>query len=241
MYGAKVCLCAFLLNPALEAYAVLSHEAIIDSAWEHDIHAAAARTISTGHAGRACQGPRLCRRPHSGHRLLPFGSHLFTDLVHYVRSGEFVMNLVKEAQDLDEYAFALGALAHYVADNQGYANGINPSVAIEYPKLERKFGKAPTYATIPSRTSGWNSASTCFRWRAATTRRSLITISTASRSQSRFSSASATLIPSRLSISSAIWISLWGLTAAPLSTVTPEMTRSAGKAKKAELMKVQPA
>ena len=214
MYGAKVCLCAFLLNPALEAYAVLSHEAIIDSAWEHDIHAAAARTISTGHAGRACQGPRLCRRPHSGHRLLPFGSHLFTDLVHYVRSGEFVMNLVKEAQDLDEYAFALGALAHYVADNQGYANGINPSVAIEYPKLERKFGKAPTYATIPSRTSGWNSASTCSRWRARgnyapQSYHDFIDFKVAKPILAR---ASATLIPSSLSISSAIWISLWGLT-----------------------------
>jgi hypothetical protein len=69
-----------------------------------------------------------------------------------IRSGEFVMDLVKEAQDLDEYAFALGAQAHYAPDNQGRANGINPSVAIEYPKLERKSGKLPPISTIPWRT-----------------------------------------------------------------------------------------
>ena len=208
-----MCLCGLLLSRALEANSALTHEAINDSAGEHNI------------------APLLLERfPQVTPEVL-IKAHAYA----------YAGGLIRDMADLDEYAFALGALAHYVADNQGYANGINPSVAIEYPKLERKFGKAPTYATIPSRTSGWNSASTCFRWRAATTRRSLITISTASRSQSRFSSASATLIPSRLSISSAIWISLWGLTAAPLSTVTPEMTRSAGKAKKAELMKVQPA
>ena len=46
----------------------------------------------------------------------PFGNKYFSDLVHYVRSGDFVENLVEESSDLNEYAFALGALAHYAAD-----------------------------------------------------------------------------------------------------------------------------
>ena len=50
----------------------------------------------------------------------PFGSKFFSDLVHYVRTGDFVANLIGEAQNLDEYAFALGALAHYAADTQGH-------------------------------------------------------------------------------------------------------------------------
>jgi hypothetical protein len=80
----------------------------------------------------------------------PFGSKFFSDLVHYVRSGDFVVNLIAESQDLNEYAFALGALAHYAADNEGHRIAVNPSVAIEYPKLERKYGPVVTYAENPS-------------------------------------------------------------------------------------------
>jgi hypothetical protein len=63
-----------------------------------------------------------------------------------VRSGDFIVNLVKEAQTLDEYAFALGALAHYAADTQGHGVAVNRAVAIEYPKLRRKYGDIVTYA-----------------------------------------------------------------------------------------------
>ena len=70
----------------------------------------------------------------------PFGSHLFSDLTHYVRSGDFIQALLRESQDLDEYAFALGALAHYAADNNGHRIAINPGVPLLYPKLEREFG-----------------------------------------------------------------------------------------------------
>jgi hypothetical protein len=75
----------------------------------------------------------------------PFGSKLFSDLVHYVRSGDFVMNLLKESSDLDEFAFSLGALAHYAADTQGHSIAVNRSVPIEYPKLKRKYGDVITY------------------------------------------------------------------------------------------------
>jgi hypothetical protein len=78
----------------------------------------------------------------------PFGNKFFSDLTHYVRSGDFVVNLIHDSTDLNEYAFALGALAHYSADNLGHP-AINESVAILFPKLNRKYGKSVTYADDP--------------------------------------------------------------------------------------------
>jgi hypothetical protein len=75
----------------------------------------------------------------------PFGSKEFSNLVHYVRSGDFVRELLIESQDVNEYAFALGALAHYASDISGHP-AVNQSVAIEYPKLRAKFGKSVKYA-----------------------------------------------------------------------------------------------
>src|ERR1035441_4856670 len=79
----------------------------------------------------------------------PFGSKYFSDLVHYVRSGDFVEALVRGAQDLDELAFALGALAHYAADNNGHPIAVNRAVAMEYPKLRAQYGDEVTYADDP--------------------------------------------------------------------------------------------
>jgi hypothetical protein len=75
----------------------------------------------------------------------PFGSTEFSQLVHYVRSGDFVLELLAESKDVDEYAFALGALSHYASDIAGHP-AVNQSVAIEYPKLRAKYGKSVRYA-----------------------------------------------------------------------------------------------
>jgi hypothetical protein len=75
----------------------------------------------------------------------PFGNQEFSDLVHYVRSGDFVLELIKESQNADEYAFALGALSHYASDITGHP-AVNQSVAITYPKLRAKFGPIVLYA-----------------------------------------------------------------------------------------------
>jgi Zinc dependent phospholipase C len=75
----------------------------------------------------------------------PFGKRNFSDLLHYVRSGDFVTTLLEESSDVEEYAFALGALAHYSADNIGHPT-INRVVAIEFPKLGAKYGHEVTYA-----------------------------------------------------------------------------------------------
>src|ERR1700751_5179202 len=78
----------------------------------------------------------------------PFGNKFFSDLTHYVRSGDFIVNLMDESNDLNEYAFALGALAHFSADNMGHP-AVNESVGIVFPKLNRKYGKSVTYADDP--------------------------------------------------------------------------------------------
>ncbi len=78
----------------------------------------------------------------------PFGSHEFTNLLHYVRTGDFVDRLIRDSSNVNEYAFALGALAHYVGDSWGHP-AVNDSVPIEYPKLKRRFGKVVTYEENP--------------------------------------------------------------------------------------------
>ncbi len=75
----------------------------------------------------------------------PFGSREFSELTHYVRSGDFVLELLAESQDADEYAFALGALSHYVADIDGHP-AVNEAVALHYPKLRARYGNSVRYA-----------------------------------------------------------------------------------------------
>jgi hypothetical protein len=79
----------------------------------------------------------------------PFGSHFFSHLTHYVRSGDFVQALFEESRDINDYAFALGALSHYVADVQGHALGVNRSVPLLYPELHRKYGDVMTWEQSP--------------------------------------------------------------------------------------------
>jgi len=75
----------------------------------------------------------------------PFGSVEFSNLVHYVRSGDFVRELLVQSQDANEYAFALGALAHYASDIAGHP-AVNQAVSIQYPKLRAKYGNSVRYA-----------------------------------------------------------------------------------------------
>jgi hypothetical protein len=79
----------------------------------------------------------------------PFSSKFFSDLTHYVRTGDFVLSLIRNSQDLNEYAFSLGALAHYAADNNGHRIATNLAVPLLYPKLRLKFGNLVTYADDP--------------------------------------------------------------------------------------------
>jgi hypothetical protein len=149
--GTILLVCAAPRNA--EAYSVLAHEALIDSSWE-DVIAPMLRKRFPA----ASESQILKARAYAyGGSVIqdlgyyPFGSHFFTNLLHYVRSGDFIEAMVRNAGDVYEYAFALGALAHYAADVTGHTVAVNRAVPLIYPKLRAKFGDEVTYADDPKR------------------------------------------------------------------------------------------
>jgi Zinc dependent phospholipase C len=140
-------LVVLMCNGGLSAYSVLTHEEIVDLLWADQIRPLLLKRfpgltddqIKEAHA-YAYGGAVI-----QDLGYYPFGSREFSDLVHYVRSGDFVRELILESQDVNEYAFALGALSHYASDIAGHP-AVNQAVAIEYPKLRAKFGQSVRYA-----------------------------------------------------------------------------------------------
>jgi len=132
-------------------YSVLAHEAIVDAAWDIRIRPillqrfpnATPEELKTAHA--YAYGGAIIQDL----GYYPHGSHFFTDLTHYCRTGDFVLALLQDSQDLNGYSFAIGALAHYAADNNGHRLGVNPSVPILYPKLRDRYGNFVTYEEDP--------------------------------------------------------------------------------------------
>jgi hypothetical protein len=147
---AKACIalmiCVLAFAPFCAGYSVLTHEEIIDLLWKQQIQPlllarfpdATPEDLVKAHA--YAYGGSVVQD--IGYH--PFGSHVFSDLTHYVRSGDFVQAMLNDAQDLNEYAFALGALSHYISDINGHPY-INLSVGIEYPKLAAQYGPAVPY------------------------------------------------------------------------------------------------
>ncbi len=133
-------------------YSVLSHEAVIDALWE-------ARLKPILLMRFPASTPAQLKEAHSyayGGAIIqdmgyyPNTNGFFSDLTHYARSGDFIQALVSDAQTLDEYAFALGALSHYAADNDGHRMGTNVGEGLLYPKLQQKYGDVVTYSNDPS-------------------------------------------------------------------------------------------
>src|SRR5689334_4639497 len=142
-----VLLIVLMCGVGSSAYSVLTHEEIVDLLWTDQIRPLLLKRypelteqqITEAHA-YAYGGAVI-----QDLGYYPFGSREFSDLVHYVRSGDFVRELLLESQDVNEYAFALGALSHYASDIAGHP-AVNLAVAIEYPKLRAKYGKSVRYA-----------------------------------------------------------------------------------------------
>ena len=133
-------------------YSVLTHEAIIDAAWKDDIVPVLLERFPNATPEQLLQAHAYA---YGGVIIqdmgyYPFGNDLFSDLTHYVRSGDFVLALIEESTDLNEYAFALGALAHYAADASGHPMATNHAVAMMYPALAKKYGPVVTYEENPS-------------------------------------------------------------------------------------------
>ena len=129
------------------AYSVLTHEEIVDLLWTSDIRP----LLEHRFPGLTDDQIKVAHAYAYGGSVIqdlgyyPFGSKEFSDLVHYVRSGDFVQEMIKESQDVNEYAFALGALAHFIADIDGHP-AVNQAVALHYPKLRAKYGPSVKYA-----------------------------------------------------------------------------------------------
>jgi hypothetical protein len=133
------------------AFSVLAHEAAIDVVWDTAIRPLLLRRFPK-------TSPEMLNEARSyayGGSVIqdlgyhPFGNKFFSNLLHYVRSGDFVEALLRDSRDIDEYAFALGALAHYANDNTGHPQGTNRAVPLIFPKLARKLGDNITYVQAP--------------------------------------------------------------------------------------------
>ena len=139
------------LPASVNGYSVLAHEAAIDTAWERTLRPlllqkfprttpeALERARSFAYGGSVIQDLGY----------YPFGNKFFSNLLHYARTGDFVESLIRNAQTVDELAFALGALAHYANDIAGHPQAVNLSVPRTFPKLQRKFGDRITYVQAP--------------------------------------------------------------------------------------------
>ena len=145
-------LAALLLWPRAQfGYSVQTHEQLVDLAWKPAIvpllrerfpgltDAQLKEAHAYAYGGCAIQDVGY----------YPFGKTLFSNLTHYVRSGDFVRNLLRNAKTPDELAFAVGALSHYVGDTDGHAVATNPSVANQFPKLKAKYGNFVSYEENP--------------------------------------------------------------------------------------------
>ena len=145
--AAAILIVALVPGGVSYAYSVLTHEEIIDLAWISEIRPLLVARfpgitedqIKEAHA-YAYGGSVI-----QDLGYYPFGSADFSNLAHYVRTGDFVRELLVESQNPDEYAFALGALSHYVSDIDGHP-AVNEAVAIHYPKLRAKYGNSVRYA-----------------------------------------------------------------------------------------------
>ena len=141
----------FLSISSFYGYSVLTHEAIVDAVWDASVQKMLLERFPMATPEELEQAHAYvyggCIVQDMGY--YPFSSPFFSDLTHYVRSGDFVMALIRESQDLNEYAFALGALSHYAADDSGHRIATNLAVPILYPELRRKFGKTVTYWDSP--------------------------------------------------------------------------------------------
>jgi hypothetical protein len=146
-----VLLAAAVCQVKSEAYSVLTHEELIDLAWNGSIRplllarfpGATEEQLREAHAyaygGSAIQDMGY----------YPFGKQFFSNLTHYVRSGDFVVWLLSNAHTMDEYAFAIGALSHYLGDSVGHSEAVNPATAVEFPKLKKEYGSVVTYDESP--------------------------------------------------------------------------------------------
>lgn len=145
---ALVLLLAALFGRHANAYALLTHEELIDLNWQNSI---VPLLLSRYPNLRPAQLEEARAYAYGGCVIqdmgyYPYGDKTFSNLTHYVRSGDFVVNLFRSANNADELAFAVGALFHYVGDSIGHSEATNLAVPVEFPRLRAKYGHEVSYA-----------------------------------------------------------------------------------------------
>ncbi len=139
------------MPPHASAYSLLTHEEVVDLAWNTSIRGLLLQRFPGTTEAQLREAHAFayggCAIQDMGY--YPFGHAFFSDLTHYVRTGDFIDALFRNAHTVNEYAFALGALSHYLADNIGHKNAINLSTPVEFPGLEKKYGPSVTYDESP--------------------------------------------------------------------------------------------
>jgi hypothetical protein len=138
----------FLLAPVCHAYSLLTHEQLIDLTWQDSI----VPLLESRYPGLTPAQLDEARSYAYGGCVIqdigyyPFGDQTFSNITHYVRSGDFVINLFRNAKNADEMAFAIGALSHYIGDSYGHSEATNRAVPVEFPKLKARYGPVVNYA-----------------------------------------------------------------------------------------------
>jgi hypothetical protein len=154
LVGRNRCVLPLLLwvvsSYAVGAYSLLTHEQIVDITWKDSIEPLLRARFSKAtsaelHQAHACAYGG-CLIQDLGY--YPFGNPFFSGLTHYVRTGDFIHHLLRESTTVEEYGFALGALAHYCGDMAGHPL-INRAVAMEFPKLRAQYGDEVTFEDDP--------------------------------------------------------------------------------------------
>jgi hypothetical protein len=130
------------------AYSLLTHEQLIDLTWRDSIIpllmsrypnlTAAQLQEARAYAYGGCVVQDI--------GYYPYGDRFFSNLTHYVRSGDFIVALFRNSKNADELAFAIGALSHYISDSIGHPEATNIAVPLAFPALKKQYGPTVSYA-----------------------------------------------------------------------------------------------
>jgi hypothetical protein len=146
--GSVLCLLLLIFPAPSAAYSLLTHEQLIDLTWDDSI----VPLLLSRYPNLTPQQLEEARAYAYGGCVIqdlgyyPFGQRSFSNLTHYIRTGDFVVNLFRDAHNADELAFAVGALSHYIGDTYGHSLAVNVAVPVEYHRLHRKYGRVVTFA-----------------------------------------------------------------------------------------------
>lgn len=132
----------------VRAYSLMTHELLIDLTWQDSI----VPLLLSRYPNLTPAELENARAYAYGGCVMqdigyyPYGNRFYSDLTHYVRTGDFVVSLFRNAHNANELAFAVGALSHYIGDSVGHSEATNIAVPVEFPKLRARYGPSVSYA-----------------------------------------------------------------------------------------------